>query len=123
MSQEVTEKEQVREYNRDKGIDKQKNNNRFDENRGNKKNKSRKNNNRADFDEGKLKSLKQTSRLSNMFDEQDGGMLDYYDLTTERGRRGKKRKNQNNEERNKQKNIQIDRNRNTRKYHSKRLCS
>ena len=103
MSQEVTEKEQVREYNRDKGIDKQKNNNRFDENRGNKKNKSRKNNNRADFDEGKLKSLKQTSRLSNMFDEQDGGMLDYYDLTTERGRRGKKRKNQNNEERNKQK--------------------
>ena len=51
-----------------------------------------------DFDEGKLKSLKQTNRLSNMFDEQDGGMLDYYDLTTERGRRGKK-KNQKNEER------------------------
>ena len=23
-----------------------------------------------------------------MFDEQDGGMLDYYDLTTQRGRRG-----------------------------------
>ncbi len=103
MSQEVTEKEQVREYNRDKGIDKQKNNNRFDDNRGNKKNKSRKNSNRSEFDEGKLKSLKQTSRLSNMFNDQEGGMLDYYDLTTERGRRGKKRKNQNNEERNKQK--------------------
>ena len=38
-----------------------------------------------------------------MFDEQKGRMLDYYDLTTERGRRGKKRKNQNQEERNKQK--------------------
>ena len=100
MANETSEKEQVREYNR--GIDKQKNNNRFDDNK--KKNKSRRNNsNRSDFDEGKLKSLKQTSRLSNMFDDQDGGMLDYYDLTTERGRRGKKRKNQNNEERNKQK--------------------
>ena len=26
-----------------------------------------------------------------MFDDQDGGMLDYYDLTTQRGRRGKKK--------------------------------
>ena len=105
MSQEVAEKEQTREYNRDKGIDKQKNNNRFDENNSNKKkNKSRRNNGNRDFDEGKLKSLKQTSKLSNMFDDdQEGSMLDYYDLTTERGRRGKKRKNQNNEERNKQK--------------------
>ena len=105
MSQEVVEKEQTREYNRDKGIDKQKSNNRFDENNSNKKkNKSRRNNGNRDFDEGKLKSLKQTSKLSNMFDDdQEGGMLDYYDLTTERGRRGKKRKNQNNEERNKQK--------------------
>ena len=105
MSQEVAEKEQTREYNRDKGIDKQKNNNRFDENNSNKKkNKSRRNNGNRDFDEGKLKSLKQTSKLSNMFDDdQEGSMLDYYDLTTERGRRGKKRKNPNNEERNKQK--------------------
>ena len=38
-----------------------------------------------------------------MFDDQEGGMLDYYDLTTERGRRGKKKKNQNQEERTKQK--------------------
>ena len=100
MSQETAEKEQVREYNR--GIDKQKNNSRFEEN-NKKKNKTRRNSHSSDFDEGKLKSLKQTSRLSNMFDDQEGGMLDYYDLTTERGRRGKKRKNQNQEERNKQK--------------------
>ncbi len=102
MAVENVEKEPVREYN--KGIDKQKANNRFDENKTNKKNKNRRNNGNArDFDEGKLKSLKQTNKLSNMFDDQDGGMLDYYDLTTERGRRGKKRKNQNNQERNKQK--------------------
>ena len=104
MSQEIGEKEQVREYNRDKGIDKQKNNSRFEENTNKKKNKTRRNNENRDFDEGKLKSLKQTSKLSNMFeDDQEGGMLDYYDLTTERGRRGKRRKNQNQEERNKQK--------------------
>ena len=88
------------------GIDKQKNNNKFEENKG-KKSKSRRNNSAGDFDEGKLKSLKQANRLSNMFDEQDGGMLDYYDLTTERGRRGKKRKNQNQEERTKQKIFQL----------------
>ena len=104
MSVETVEKENVREYNR--GIDKQKNNNRFEENKS-KKSKSRRNNAIGDFDEGKLKSLKQANRLSNMFDEQDGGMLDYYDLTTERGRRGKKRKNQNQQERTKQKIFQL----------------
>ena len=102
MAVENIEKEPVREYNRD--IDKQKANNRFEENKINKKNKNRRNNgNSRDFDEGKLKSLRQTNKLSNMFDDQDGGMLDYYDLTTERGRRGKKRKNQNGQDRNKQK--------------------
>ena len=104
MSVETVEKESVREYNR--GIDKQKNNNKFEEKKE-KKSKSRRNNSAGDFDEGKLKSLKQANRLSNMFDEQDGGMLDYYDLTTERGRRGKKRKNQNQEERTKQKIFQL----------------
>lgn len=102
MAVENIEKEPVREYNKE--IDKQKENNRFEENKTNKKNKSRRNNNNhKDFDEGKLKSLKQTNRLSNMFEEQDGGMLDYYDLTTERGRRGKKRKTQNLQDRTKQK--------------------
>ena len=101
MSVENGEKEQVREYNR--GLEKQKNNNRYEENKNNKKNssKSRKNNNR-EFDEGKLKTLKQASSLSNMFNDQDGGMLDYYDLSTERGRRGKKKK-QHQEEKSKQK--------------------
>ena len=101
MATETIEKEPVREYN--KSIDKQKNNSKFDENRTTKKNKARRNNSHNDFDEGKLKSLKQTNRLSKMFNDQDGGMLDYYDLTTERGRRGKKKNNKNQEERTKQK--------------------
>ena len=105
MATETIEKEPTREYN--KSIDKQKNNNRFEENKNTKKNKNRRNSSHNDFDEGKLKSLKQTNRLSNMFDEQDGGMLDYYDLTTERGRRGKKKNNKNQEPRNKQKIFQL----------------
>ena len=103
MSVETAEKEIVREYN--KNIDKQKNNNKFDENKTNKKSKNRKNQN-SSFDEGKLKSLKQTSKLSNMFDDQEGGMLDYYDLTTQRGRKGKKKANKG-EERTKQKIFQL----------------
>ncbi len=103
MAVETVEKESVREYNR--GQDKQRNN-KFDENK-NKKNKTRRNNTGNNFDEGKLKTLKQANRLSNMFDEQDGGMLDYYDLTTERGRRGKRRNNKNQEERTKQKIFQL----------------
>ena len=98
MGADVVEKES-REYN--KSIDKQKNNNKFDENRNNKK-KSRRNQN-EDINEGKLKNLKQHDRLSNMFeDTSEDGMLEYYDLTTQRGRKGKK-KNVKEESRNKQK--------------------
>ena len=86
MAVETVEKEVVRDYS--KNIDKQKFNNKFDDNK-NKKSKSRRN--ESNFDEGKLKSLKQTNKLSNMFEDQDGGMLDYYDLTTQRGRKGKKK--------------------------------
>ena len=101
MAVDTVEKEVVRDYS--KNIDKQKLNNRFDDNK-NKKSKSRRSEN--SFDEGKLKSLKQTSKLSNMFEDQDGGMLDYYDLTTQRGRKGKKKQSKN-EERNKQKIFEL----------------
>ena len=86
MASDVVEKENVREY-ANKTIDKQKNN-RYEEKSNKKASKSRRN----DFEEissHKLKDLKQENRLSNMFDE--GSMLDYYDLTTTRGRRGKKK--------------------------------
>ena len=100
MATDIVEKETVREYNK-KNIDKQKENNRFNETKTTKKSKNRKSENNS-FDEGKLKSLKQTSKLSNMFDDQEGGMLDYYDLTTQRGRKGKKKANKG-EERTKKK--------------------
>ncbi|MBR3254836.1 MAG: translation initiation factor IF-2 [Clostridia bacterium] len=100
MADTIVEKENTREYN--KSIDKQKNNSKFDENRGNKKVRNKKGNSNS-FDEGKLKSLKQQNRLSSMFDdESDGGMLDYYDLSTQRNRKTKK-KQKDGEEKSKQK--------------------
>ena len=97
MSADIVEKESVREY-ANKAIDKQKNN-RYEEKTNKKASKSR----RGGYEEissHKLKDLKQQDRLSNMFDE--GSMLDYYDLTTTRGRRSKKKLSQN-EDRVKQK--------------------
>ena len=105
MSAEVPEKESIREYN--KNIDKQKNNSKFEDSSKNQKKTKTRRNDHNNFDEGKLKSLKQASKLSNMFDEQDGGMLDYYDLTTQRGRRGKKKVQKNDENRTKQKIFQL----------------
>ena len=102
MAADTVEKESVKEYNRT--ADKQRNYNKYDENKTTKKNqKSRRNNDREDINTGKLKSLKQHDKLSNMFDDQEGGMLDYYDLTTQRGRRSKKRNTKNDENRVKQK--------------------
>ena len=107
MSVETIEKETSREYN--KSIDKQKDNNRFEENRGNKKNnKSRKNQQNGEINEHKLKGLKRADRLSNMFDDADGGMLDYYDLTTQRGKKGKKKSVKDEESRTKQKIFKLE---------------
>ena len=104
MAADIVEKENVRDYA--KSISKQKNNNKYDENKTNKK-QNRNRRNSGDFDEDKLKSLKQEKSLSNMFNDQEGGMLDYYDLTTERGRKNKRKANKNDEERNKQKIFQL----------------
>ena len=107
MSVETIEKETSREYN--KSIDKQKENNRFEENRVNKKNnKSRKNQQNGEINEHKLKGLKRADRLSNMFDDSDGGMLDYYDLTTQRGKKNKKKIAKDNENRTKQKIFKLE---------------
>ena len=103
METEIVEKESQRDYAA-RAIDKEKNN-RYEESKNNKKaSKSRKYNGEENYNEEKLKNLKQVDRLSSMFDDQEGGMLDYYDLTTERGKRAK-RKNikKNDEERTKQK--------------------
>ena len=94
------EEKSAREYSRN--IDKQKNNSRYDENRSNKKKNNRRNQEDYSINEKKLNNLKQRNNLSNMFEDQEDSMLDYYDLTTQRGRKGKK-KNTKGEERTKQK--------------------
>ena len=102
LETEVATKENQRDYST-KASFKAKNNNRYDEQRQNKNSKSRRNNGESEYDESKIKNLKQVDKLSNMFNEQDGGMLDYYDLSTERGKKGKRKNVKNQEERNKQK--------------------
>ncbi len=91
------EKENIREYS-NKAKDKMKQNQRQQEEQRPKK--VNRKGATGDFDSDKLNNLKKQNKLSNMFNE--GEMLDYYDLSTERGRRGKK-KNQKQENRNKQK--------------------
>ena len=92
-----TDKENTaRDYTSNRLKDKQKQN-RLDESRssdtrnsGNSKRNNRRNN--EDYDSGKLNSLKKHNKLSNMFHE-DGEMLDYYDLSTEKKRNKKKQRN------------------------------
>lgn len=107
MTTEIVEKELQRDYS-SKVMEKQKANSKFDDNKANKKNnKTRKSGRFEEIDGGKLKDLKQVDRLSNMFNEQDGGMLEYYDLTTARGKKNKKKMQKNDEERNKQKIFEL----------------
>ena len=106
MATEVVEKETQRDYN-SRSIDKAKQI-KFEENKGNKKaNKSKKNGRFEDFDGGKLKGLKRENRLSNMFDDQDGGMLDYYDLSSGRTKKNKKKLNKNDDGESKQKIFEL----------------
>ena len=98
MASDVVEKESVREY-ANKAIDKQKNNRNDDRNKKPQKNKKT---NNYEFSNDKLKSLKQENQLSSMFNE--GTMLDYYDMGSNRARKNKKKnQKQGTEERNKQK--------------------
>ena len=99
MAADVVEKENQRDFG-SKAIDKAKFERKEEKNQNQKANKNKKGSRfNEEFDGGKLKDLKQVDRLSNMFDDQEGGMLDYYDLTTARGKRNKKKANKNQEER------------------------
>ncbi len=95
------EEKNMHEFNRN--MDRQKNNNKFDENTKTTKKKNRKNQGDFSINEKKLNVLKQRNNLSNMFEDQEDSMLDYYDLTTGRGRRGKKKAPKEDKERTKQK--------------------
>ena len=105
MTTEIVEKELQRDYS-SKVMEKQKANSKYDDNKK-KANKSRKSNKFEEFNDGKLKDLKQVDKLSNMFNEQDGGMLEYYDLTTARGKKNKKKAQKGDETRNKQKIFEL----------------
>ncbi len=104
MEADFGEKEITREYN--KNLNKQKNN-RTDETKAKKNVKSRRSGMDENFDSGKLKDLKQTNRLSNMFDDQEGGMLDYYDLSKRKDKKNKKKNVVQEEERTKQKIFEL----------------
>ncbi len=109
MESDIIEKENQRDFS-SRAIDKAKNARMEERVAGNnkKQNKNKKGGRfgTEEFDGGKLKGLKQVDRLSNMFNDQEGGMLDYYDLTTARGKRNKKKANKNVEDR-KQKIFQL----------------
>ena len=92
MATDIATKENVIEYS-NRAIDKQKSNRQFEEQKAKKQNKKKGRN--EEISSGKLRSLKQENRLSNV------DMLDYYDLSTQRGRRSEKKGKQEN--RNKQK--------------------
>ncbi len=87
MAVDIVEKENAIEYS-NRAIDKQKNNRMFEEQRTKKQTKKKGRN--EEFSSGKLRSLKQESKLSNV------DMLDYYDLSTQRGRRSEKKGKQEN---------------------------
>ena len=72
-----------------RAIDKQKLNNKYDETKQKRATKKSKGG-WEDYDEGKLKNLKRSDNLSNMYSDQEGGMLDYYDLSS--GRKNHKQK-------------------------------
>jgi translation initiation factor IF-2 len=46
------------------------------------------------YSEEKIRDLKQANKLSNMFEDQEGGMLDYYDMTSSRGAKKKKKRDE-----------------------------
>ncbi len=96
MSADIVEKETQRDFN-SRAIDKVKNE-RYEEKKKSARVK-KVGRFQEDFDDEKLKDLKQVDKLSHMFDDQEGGMLDYYDLTTARGKKKKKKVNKNAEER------------------------
>ena len=98
MAADIVEKENQRDFS-SRAIDKAKLE-RQQEEKTKKTNKNRKGSRFGDeqIDGGKLKGLKQVDRLSNMFDDQEGGMLDYYDLSSSRGKKNKKKSNKQEEE-------------------------
>ena len=92
MESDIVEKENQRDFS-SRAIDKVKFERKEERNQKTNKNKKGSRFGREEIDNGKLKGLKQVDRLSNMYDDQEGGMLDYYDLSSSRGKKNKKKAN------------------------------
>ena len=90
MSIDIPEKENQRDFS-SRAIDKAKSERKEEKNQKAVRNNKKGARFNEEFDGGKLKGLKQVDRLSNMFDDQEGGMLDYYDLSSSRGKKNKKK--------------------------------
>ena len=88
-NQETSQKEITRDNVRTQYKDKEKDNRKFEDStkKNNKSKTSR--NNREEINMGKLKDLQSESKLSNMFEDTESKMFDYYDLS--KGNRGKKK--------------------------------
>ena len=81
----------AREYTTNKLKDKQKQSRMMEDQKNSNNNKRTNRKNNEEYDSGKLNSLKKHNKLSNMFHE-DGEMLDYYDLSTDKKRNNSKKK-------------------------------
>lgn len=89
-NQETSQKDVTRDTVRTQYKDKERDNRKFDD--SSKKNNRTKSNrgSREEINMGKLKDLQSESKLSNMFEDTESKMFDYYDLS--KGNRGKKKK-------------------------------
>ncbi len=98
VASDMPSKEQVRENVRTEYKDKQKVNRKFEEETISKKT-SKSKNARGGYEEinyGKLKDLQSESKFSDMFDDTESKMFDYYDVSKTTKRKNGKKKNGNN---------------------------
>ena len=91
-STEVFQKETARENVRTGYKDKEKDNRKFEESTKKNKGKGRNENRGDDINIGKLKDIQSESNFSNMFNDTESKMFDYYDLSRRKGNRKNKKK-------------------------------
>ncbi|MBQ8298732.1 MAG: translation initiation factor IF-2 [Clostridia bacterium] len=89
---EVAQKEPARENVRTGYKDKEKDNRKFEESTKKNKGKGRNENRGDDINIGKLKDIQSESNFSNMFNDTESKMFDYYDLSRRKGNRKNKKK-------------------------------
>lgn len=89
---DVAQKESARENVRTGYKDKEKDNRKFEESTKKNKGKGRNENRHDDINISKLKDIQSESNFSNMFNDTESKMFDYYDLSRRKGNRKNKKK-------------------------------